>query len=552
MSAIDKLPIDNINICILGTVSAGKSTILNTLFCEDLSETKIKRTTMMPTYFVERNNNMSLDKEINEIIKKKNNEIIKQTEKNTTLNLKNHGDQLIFNINKIHVQISKRYNVTLLDMPGLNDAKTKDEFYRYLNNNFNLFNIVIFVVNIESGLNTSDEMDILNNITSNMKKYIKRDIRLLVIANKADDMQYDSNEKRAKIVNEELNEMFTQIHETVVRNLRDNKMIDKLIDIIPICAIDSHLFMMLTKFGNKYVLTPSQIQRIGISEIGNRFRSYTEEKKKETIERVLSDKDFIETMIKLSGFKTVIDKLNKCIDSYGEKMISNNILRDIDIKLDIDNIIYSLKPILNNYVKLINGNETIYKEKMNELVKIITTNLTIKINKLTNVEVVQATYANVIFKIYHCEDLINLPSESGFLNMINETIFNTKTKKSITMKELFEPYIDFYHYPAYVQKKTLDLIKLEFSNKSFSISKLLYFNILDQVKILNKQDIEDLLKIIINNPQKTNTIIFDNETIKFKDNILSLFNKLKIADNFIEFLQFFLRTDIKLMNWFIY
>ncbi len=47
------LPIENINICILGCVSAGKSTILNSLFCQDLSQSKIKRTTMMPLVFIE-------------------------------------------------------------------------------------------------------------------------------------------------------------------------------------------------------------------------------------------------------------------------------------------------------------------------------------------------------------------------------------------------------------------------------------------------------------------------------------------------------------------
>ena len=63
-------PTENINIAILGCVSAGKSTILNAMFCQDLSQCKIKRTTMMPTAFVETQNKhetMSPD-EINEAI----------------------------------------------------------------------------------------------------------------------------------------------------------------------------------------------------------------------------------------------------------------------------------------------------------------------------------------------------------------------------------------------------------------------------------------------------------------------------------------------------
>ena len=48
-----KLPISNLNLCIVGCVSSGKSTLLNALFCEELTQTKIKRTTMTPCIFVE-------------------------------------------------------------------------------------------------------------------------------------------------------------------------------------------------------------------------------------------------------------------------------------------------------------------------------------------------------------------------------------------------------------------------------------------------------------------------------------------------------------------
>ena len=38
------IPTDNINICVVGGVSTGKSTFLNAIFCEQLTECKIKRT----------------------------------------------------------------------------------------------------------------------------------------------------------------------------------------------------------------------------------------------------------------------------------------------------------------------------------------------------------------------------------------------------------------------------------------------------------------------------------------------------------------------------
>ena len=43
----------NISIAILGTVSAGKSTLLNNIFVSQYSNMKIKRTTMQPQVYFE-------------------------------------------------------------------------------------------------------------------------------------------------------------------------------------------------------------------------------------------------------------------------------------------------------------------------------------------------------------------------------------------------------------------------------------------------------------------------------------------------------------------
>ena len=44
---------NQINIAILGAVSAGKSTLVNTIFAETFSKCKIKRTTMTPQIYFE-------------------------------------------------------------------------------------------------------------------------------------------------------------------------------------------------------------------------------------------------------------------------------------------------------------------------------------------------------------------------------------------------------------------------------------------------------------------------------------------------------------------
>ena len=60
-----------INVAIVGAVSAGKSTLLNTIFAETYSDCKIKRTTMSPQVYYE-------------VDKKRDSKIIKEIKANNT------------------------------------------------------------------------------------------------------------------------------------------------------------------------------------------------------------------------------------------------------------------------------------------------------------------------------------------------------------------------------------------------------------------------------------------------------------------------------------
>jgi predicted GTPase len=83
------VPIDNINLCFVGGVSTGKSTILNAIFCEELTQCKIKRTTMVPTVYIENDNNaknLTSPELIFTTISDKNKEIITKTETGKKLN----------------------------------------------------------------------------------------------------------------------------------------------------------------------------------------------------------------------------------------------------------------------------------------------------------------------------------------------------------------------------------------------------------------------------------------------------------------------------------
>ncbi len=354
------LPIDNINICLLGCVSAGKSTILNTIICEDITQSKIKRTTMMPIALVETKNELlalNYD-DINTQIQTLNDKIIKDTENGIKLNLSQYNNEIIFNIDKLDLKISKKHNITIFDMPGLNDARTKEEYYKYLDNNFTKFNIVIFVIDINSGLNTSDEMDILDFICKKIKHNNEngcKKTKFIVIANKIDDMNLNQETNKLEFANDEFEEMYNQIEKTILEKSNVFNINDNFVKLLPLCGLDSYLFRMINAKGINYKMTKSQIIRIGVSEYGSKFKLKKIDEQKKLIKEFIADKKFVDNMIKLSGFEILNTTLLDCLNTNSDEFVLENIIFEIDKIQEFD-----LDDFDNSYLKAF---QLVYKLK---------------------------------------------------------------------------------------------------------------------------------------------------------------------------------------------
>jgi GTP-binding protein EngB required for normal cell division len=328
-------PVDNINICFVGGVSTGKSTILNAIFCEELTQCKIKRATMVPTIYIENDSNpfhITPTEEIFKIISEKNQEIIGKTENGEKISRAEYSE-LAFNVGKLDINIVNNAYVNVYDIPGLNDARTKDIYYNYLEETFTKFNLVIFIVDIHSGLNTSDEIDIVNFITTNTRYQLEtnnKKIYTLVIVNKADDMQLDeeSEETDKLILTGELNEMYEQVEKTIRTEFARKNICENLIGIIPLCAIDSYLYRMVKKHGKDFKLTTEQILKIGVNENGKKFSTLKPAIQEKKVYEILQDNEFIDTMIKLSGFSCLEKTLHKFLgeNNMGKTIRINNLL----------------------------------------------------------------------------------------------------------------------------------------------------------------------------------------------------------------------------------
>jgi GTPase SAR1 family protein len=321
---ITEPPVDSIRVCMLGCVSAGKTTTLEALFLSEqrLSQTGMKRTTMVPTIFVESDQPPATD--IFQVIESKNKDLISRSEKGEPLTLAD-CTELLFSVGNLDMAINDPIApCTVYDIPGMNDARTKTVYYEYIKNTFAEFNIIMFIVDINSGLNTSDEMDIVHLIASKTKdcqtKYNK-EIYTIVLVNKVDDVEFENGEI---ILRGELKDMFEQVVQTINGEFIKADVHSNLIDVIPMCSNDAYLYRMVAKYGDRFVLTEEQINKIGINEQGKRFTKLPMNEREACIKDIIHDQTFVTDMIQSSGFHRVKQKLNSVYQTHGVRMLLDN------------------------------------------------------------------------------------------------------------------------------------------------------------------------------------------------------------------------------------
>ena len=105
---------ENINIAVLGPVSAGKSTFINSIFCDTMSEMKRKRTTMLPQIY-----QVTYDtKKVNPtktIIQKNttSNDLVYEKRQNNTFNVNNDFNEIVHHVKPMN---------DFLTLPGKNNT----------------------------------------------------------------------------------------------------------------------------------------------------------------------------------------------------------------------------------------------------------------------------------------------------------------------------------------------------------------------------------------------------------------------------------------------
>lgn len=493
------IPNENINICFVGGVSTGKSTGLNGVFCQQLTECKIKRTTMVPTIYVENDTSDTSAESILKTIAETNAELITQTENGKKIN---ECKELMFNVGKLDINILDDSHVNIYDIPGLNDARTKDTYYEYLDTNFFRFNVILFFIDINSGLNTSDEMEILKFICTKTKNEIENNNRMvytMVIVNKADDMQLDND--KLKLMGE-MEEMFSQVIQTVNFEFNKHEIMDNLIDVMPMCAIDAYLYRMVKNHGDNFKLSPQQIQKIGINEMGKKFSMKKLEVQEKEVTEILKDRLFIDSMIQLSGFSQLETALRKflCENDVGRSLRIDNILYSLRHLPDIKSVIHE-NGLLFDHTSWMATYSKIY----NQIKHIDKTEYTKHINKFI--------------------DIMTLGIEQVIITNTNVTAI--VNEYDYFVKNMIIPYFgEFYDsviYPGFLTKHLITCIGNHFENDAVEMSYIVdTTRILREIDCFDKQTMTTLFSRLLNNKREINSINFGADYLH--EDIIELFD----------------------------
>jgi len=232
--------IENIYIAVLGPVSSGKSTILNALCSNTCSDMKKNKTTMLPQIYNNDSKHIYTIDTIETIYnrnKESNEKILKKMD-NKTFNLKNDFTQIIHRIDKIPDFIDlldKNATYSILDMPGLNSGEDS-LYYDYIKKISEKIDIYILVFDINSGLQTIDEINIIKMVVNEIIKNKNGYIHILI--NKCDEIVFDEYDNPL-FEDEELNELYTRCHETI--NELCSEIINK-VSISPLCSSQLYIY----------------------------------------------------------------------------------------------------------------------------------------------------------------------------------------------------------------------------------------------------------------------------------------------------------------------
>jgi hypothetical protein len=368
---------NNIHIAILGPVSAGKSTFLNSLFSNTFSDMKRKKTTMLPQIYQITNDNDEINsaEEIYKMNHESNERILKLREENKYT--QEDFTELKYKVEPIPDFINlpdKTATYSILDMPGLNCGGGDNMYFNYIQQISKDIDIYILVFDINSGLNTTDEVNILTMIAKEIEKNKHGFVHIII--NKCDDIVYKDDD--FTFPDEELQELYDRCVEISDKYLKDSR---GKITISPLCSSDLYVFRGIKN--NIDSIDEKHLDKIIMNECGKKElnKLNTVELKRKFMIGLIKEKQstMYADWMKDTGYNLFQKNLN-------EMLKTSNYIKIVEHHILIKLMAILAKPITNfdeTSAKMVNLNTSI--QQLSSIVKkyVVPDNIKTIINSIT-------------------------------------------------------------------------------------------------------------------------------------------------------------------------
>jgi GTPase SAR1 family protein len=323
----------SVRVGIVGGVSAGKSTLLNAILNQQLSDTKIRRTTMVPQVYCETTLSDRLFDNTAHQIRQANREVNEAIQSDEHKLTHESCQPIYYHVPKMYdvLNLVPGVRLDIFDIPGLNDAKTADIYLSYLDNQLPYLDVVLVVVDIKESFNTDGSVRVLDRIAQHAQAHPQRRLNVLVVANKCDDMEMedpsDPSSDDVKCTDDELKEMYHQVQQTVREKLLHVGNVEW--EVLPMSAEDSFVYRMIQSDSGEFHvdrLEAKLLNRLGSTEFGRRrWNSFSDTQKHEELQSFLTDTN-VEDALKLSGFATLRTHLGRAVDAPRQYEIVKSVI----------------------------------------------------------------------------------------------------------------------------------------------------------------------------------------------------------------------------------
>lgn len=287
-TAMKTPPTFEIRVAFVGYVSVGKTTVINALFGAKYSEVSMRRTTAVVNSF--RISTPAQEKlKTNDESKKAPDAVewamvvdkpyspaaaLEQSVADNALHRSNDVVQeKTFDIildDPPH-EMREDTKLVIVDIPGINEAGSSSKYKDYVNENWHSFDVVVVVMDARQGVNTEEQMNLLELVEKNQVD--RKFVPLIVLCNKVDD---PDDEEQCVLLDE--------AHQETERRFSDSKLSSqdsRKTAFVPMSARQAFIYrcgsrLSFEEFG---CMEQGFIDKIGKDCYGNQWRRWDKKRK---------------------------------------------------------------------------------------------------------------------------------------------------------------------------------------------------------------------------------------------------------------------------------